>query len=208
MSKLNDLFQRYTSLGKRDSNLESEINRELRHINLSLQQDVEPNLEFIKKFHEEFCKELNIVWYVLIFTGFKIRSRKLIMPSYLLNDSHYRVPNALMGMTEYDYPYKYTFEIRTRDERHLYLTIDIFCKDYTPDSNCELLIRNSYYTKSESKDYSYGRSVVKIEELFKEMNNFVLNCYVTGNEETCERNLLEMPDDLRDIIGNPEDSDE
>lgn len=72
MEDLVDLFQKYISLGVRDEELESEINKKLKRLNLSLCQNNDPDLAFINSFIDSFnhtlanfhsSKNISIKWF-------------------------------------------------------------------------------------------------------------------------------------------------
>jgi hypothetical protein len=72
MENIIDLFQKYISFGIRDEELESEINKKLKRLNLSLCQNNDLDLAFINSFTENFkhtlanfhsSKDINIKWF-------------------------------------------------------------------------------------------------------------------------------------------------
>lgn len=208
MSQILDSFQRYLSLGKRDPELETLINRELHRVNLSLQTDVEPDLKFIKDFHDAFCKHLNNEHYKLKFSRYKVKSMELDIPFEDFIAPNYTVPDTVSKVYRSKHPYQYIFTLEGIEGRYFHIRLILSISTYTPDSSCEILIHNNEYDKHIGKDYTFGESTVSIRDLFDKMKNLVLNCYVVGNQEVCEICLLDTPDDLVDEEEDDEDDNE
>jgi hypothetical protein len=205
MDELINLLRKYIGMGVRDFRLEDEIQRKLKHMNLSISPQNVPDLDFLQKFIDlshKYLKEfdspaLRTVYESMIPTKIKsIRSIFTFNPSDRgKKNPPLKVKDEIIGFNESTLgSFKYYFRFLNMGRHYtdylLKMTIpnniyerpieyELFSDDYDPD---ECNDDTFFYGKIDVTSYSNNKYDNNLEFLLDPVNieNFIINLRNTG----------------------------